>query len=98
MKKFGWAVIGCGNIARGVAGEIIGSENGRIVSAWNRTESKAVEFCEIYGENPVGASRKPSQPRALTAPTSQQRTISTPSLPKYVSKTGSPWCVKNRSR
>lgn len=52
MKKFGWAVIGCGNIARGVAGEIIGSENGRIVSAWNRTESKAVEFCEIYGGKP----------------------------------------------
>lgn len=49
MEKFGWAYIGCGGIAEQTAKEIYNSENHRIVSAWNRTHSKAAKFVKKYG-------------------------------------------------
>lgn len=49
MKEFGWAFIGCGGIAHITANELIKTPGQKIVSAWNRTYEKAVDFSEKYG-------------------------------------------------
>ncbi|MCR4879926.1 MAG: Gfo/Idh/MocA family oxidoreductase [Bacilli bacterium] len=48
MKKFGWCYIGAGAIARETAKELVKTEDCRIVSVWNRTHSKAVEFAKDF--------------------------------------------------
>ncbi len=48
MEKFGWAVIGCGSIADTVASQMLESDTGRIVSAWNRTHSRAEDFVKKF--------------------------------------------------
>lgn len=59
---FGWAFLGCGNIARQVADELSGTGT-RIVSCWNRTPQRAREFAERYG-----CEAYPSPEQALSAP------------------------------
>ena len=49
MKKFGWAYIGCGGIARTTAKELVQTDDNKIVTVWNRTQSKAVAFAEDFG-------------------------------------------------
>ncbi|GEK88256.1 Predicted dehydrogenase [Alkalibacterium putridalgicola] len=49
MKKFGWAYIGCGGIARTTAEELVQTEDNEIVAVWNRTQSKAEAFAEEFG-------------------------------------------------
>lgn len=49
MKKFGWAYIGCGGIARTTAKELVQTEDNEIVAVWNRTQSKAEVFAEEFG-------------------------------------------------
>lgn len=48
-KNFGWAIIGCGAIARKVAKEILRSESGRIAAVWNRTKTRAEDFVKKFG-------------------------------------------------
>ena len=45
---FGWAIIGCGGIARNAAMAILQS-GGKIISVWNRTKIRAEEFSARYG-------------------------------------------------
>lgn len=49
MEKFGWAYIGCGGIAHITAQELVKTEGQYIVSAWNRTHEKAVDFVFKFG-------------------------------------------------
>ena len=49
MKKFGWAVIGCGSIAETVAKELEADGSGRVVACWNRTPSRAADFAAKFG-------------------------------------------------
>lgn len=49
MKKFKWAFIGCGDIARITAKEILASGKGEIVSLWNRTPERAHAFAKVFG-------------------------------------------------
>lgn len=49
MKKFGWAVIGCGGIANTVAKEIVEEGSGKIVACWNRTKARAEQFAARFG-------------------------------------------------
>ena len=49
MKKFGWAFIGCGGIAHITALELVRTRDNTIVSAWNRTASKAESFVKKFG-------------------------------------------------
>ena len=49
MKKFGWAFIGCGGIAHITALELVRTKDNTIVSAWNRTASKAESFVKKFG-------------------------------------------------
>ena len=49
MKKFGWAFIGCGGIAHFTAMELVRTKDNTIVSAWNRTPSKAEAFVKKFG-------------------------------------------------
>lgn len=49
MKKFGWAYIGCGDIAQITAKEVLASGDGEIVAVWNRTEQRAQEFVKRFG-------------------------------------------------
>lgn len=49
MKKFGWAYIGCGGIARTTAKELVQTEDNKIVAVWNRTQSKAEDFSKGFG-------------------------------------------------
>lgn len=49
MKKFGWAFIGCGGIAHITALELVRTKDNTIVSAWNRTHSKAESFVKKFG-------------------------------------------------
>ena len=49
MKKFGWAYIGCGNIAKTTAKVLSKSDGHEIVAVWNRTQDKAERFAEKYG-------------------------------------------------
>lgn len=49
MKKFGWAYIGCGGIARTTAKELVQTNDNEIVAVWNRTQSKAIAFAEDFG-------------------------------------------------
>ena len=49
MKKFGWAVIGCGGIAARVASEMMEAGCGKVVACWNRTRSRAEEFSAKFG-------------------------------------------------
>lgn len=44
MKKFGWAVIGCGTIAEKVFGEVLKEDSGEVVSVYNRTAERAQRF------------------------------------------------------
>lgn len=46
---FGWAILGCGNIAQIVAKEIVKSGCGRIAAVWNRTRSRAEQFARRFG-------------------------------------------------
>ncbi len=48
MKKFGWCYIGAGAIAYQTAQEVMKTDDCRIVSVWNRTHSKAVEFAKEF--------------------------------------------------
>ncbi|MCH5350567.1 MAG: Gfo/Idh/MocA family oxidoreductase [Clostridiales bacterium] len=48
-KPFGWAFIGCGGIAAGVAEELLKDGGGRIVACWNRTKSRAEKFAARFG-------------------------------------------------
>lgn len=52
MKKFGWAFIGCGGIAEITAKELLKTGEGEIVSAWNRTHQRAVDFTKKFGGTP----------------------------------------------
>lgn len=49
QHRFGWAYIGCGGIARITAKEVLESGQGKIVSVWNRTQSRAEEFVREFG-------------------------------------------------
>ena len=49
MELFGWAYLGCGGIAHTTARELVDAGAGRIVSAWNRTASKAEAFVADFG-------------------------------------------------
>ncbi len=49
MKKFGWAVIGCGAIAEKVFGEVLKEGSGEVVSVYNRTAERANRFTEKFG-------------------------------------------------
>lgn len=49
MKKFGWAVLGCGAIAAKVAKEINKEGSGKIVACWNRTKFRAEKFAARFG-------------------------------------------------
>lgn len=48
MRKYNWAVLGCGNIANDFAREM-NKMGGRVYSVANRTYEKAVNFAEKYG-------------------------------------------------
>lgn len=48
MKKFGWCYIGAGAIAFKTARELMQKENNRIVSVWNRTHQKALDFAKEF--------------------------------------------------
>lgn len=48
-NPFGWAFIGCGGIAEGVAKELIKDGSGKIVACWNRTKSRAEKFAARFG-------------------------------------------------
>lgn len=54
MKKFGWAFIGCGGIAHITAMELVRTKDNIIVSAWNRTGSKADSFVRKFGGKAYG--------------------------------------------
>jgi len=49
MRKFGWAYIGCGDIANVTAKELIETGEHEIVAVWNRTREKAEIFAEKFG-------------------------------------------------
>lgn len=49
MKKFGWAVIGCGTIAEKVFGEVLKEDSGEVVSVYNRTAERAQRFTAKFG-------------------------------------------------
>lgn len=53
-KDFGWAIIGCGAIARKVAKEILKSESGYIAAVWNRTKARADDFVKKFGGTVYG--------------------------------------------
>lgn len=63
MGKFGWAYLGCGNIAHTTARELIKTEDQQIVAVWNRTHAKAEQFAEKYG-----AVAYKTAEEAITAP------------------------------
>ena len=46
---FGWAFLGCGNIAEQVANELVNEAGQRIVSCWNRSPERAEKFAVKYG-------------------------------------------------
>ena len=46
---FGWAFLGCGNIAGQVADELVKEEGQKIVSCWNRSPERAEQFAQKYG-------------------------------------------------
>lgn len=49
MADFGWAFLGCGNIAEQVAEQLFGERGMRIVSCWNRTPERARKFAGRFG-------------------------------------------------
>ena len=49
MESFGWAILGCGGIARTTATEMVRAGVGRVVAAWNRTPEKADDFVKTFG-------------------------------------------------
>lgn len=49
QKQFGWAVIGCGDIAERVTAELNQEGSGKIVACWNRTRSRAERFAAKFG-------------------------------------------------
>ena len=63
MGKFGWAYLGCGNIAHTTARELIKTEDQQIVAVWNRTHAKAEQFAKKYG-----AVAYKTAEEAITAP------------------------------
>ena len=63
MQNFGWAYIGCGGIAHTTARELVKTEGQKIVSAWNRTHEKAVDFVAKFG----GTAYKTAE-EAINAP------------------------------
>ena len=62
-KPFGWAFIGCGGIAATVASELEKDGCGKIVSAWNRTKSRAEAFVARFGGAVYDTAKE-----AITAP------------------------------
>ena len=52
MKRYNWAVLGCGDIA-GQMAEAMKSLGRTFYGAANRTQEKAVEFAEKYGVQKV---------------------------------------------
>ena len=46
---FGWAFLGCGNIAEQVANELVNEAGQKIVSCWNRSPGRAEKFAVKYG-------------------------------------------------
>lgn len=76
MKAFGWCFIGAGSIASKVAKELMQSSNNRIVSVWNRTHQKAIEFANAYGakayENVIDAISDPNVEGVYIALTNDQ--------------------------
>ena len=46
---FGWAFLGCGNIARQVADQLKGDKEMRIAACWNRSPARAELFSEDFG-------------------------------------------------
>ena len=55
---FGWAFLGCGNIAAQVADEMIGEREMKIVSCWNRTLPRAEAFAEKYGSRAFASAEQ----------------------------------------
>ena len=55
---FGWAFLGCGNIAAQVADEVIGEREMKIVSCWNRTLPRAEAFAEKYGSRAFASAEQ----------------------------------------
>ena len=51
MSKFGWAYIGCGDIAFTTARELLKTDDNEIVAVWNRTRVKAEKFANRFGGN-----------------------------------------------
>lgn len=49
MEKFKWAFIGCGDIARITAKEVLAMGDAEIVAAWNRTTARAHDFVATFG-------------------------------------------------
>ena len=64
MKKFGWCYIGAGAIAFKTAREVVKSKNCEIVSVWNRTHRKALDFAKEFNakayENVLDAISDPN--------------------------------------
>ena len=58
MKPFGWAYLGCGDIAHITARELVKADAGRIVSAWNRTPEKAAAFVAEFGGRAYATARE----------------------------------------
>lgn len=52
MKKFGWAFIGCGDIANTTAKEVVKSDTCFVAAALSRSKEKAEAFVNKYGGNP----------------------------------------------
>ena len=52
MSKFGWAFIGCGDIANTTAKEVVKSDTCFVASALSRSLEKAKAFTKRYGGNP----------------------------------------------
>lgn len=63
MEKFKWAYLGCGDIARITAREVLASGKGEIVSVWNRTPERATTFAKTFGGTVYDTAQQ-----AITAP------------------------------
>ena len=64
---FGWAFLGCGNIAEQVANELAGEEGQKIVSCWNRSPARAEKFAVKYGSRAFSAAEEALQAEGVNA-------------------------------
>lgn len=55
---FGWAFLGCGNIAEQVANELVNEAGQRIVSCWNRSLERAEKLPSSTARGLIGRRRK----------------------------------------